>query len=321
MTQGGAIANARGLEEFAADARLGLSRRPRELPSKYLYDALGSALFEAICRLPWYGVTRAETRLLSREVSRVVTDDCRTLVELGPGSGGKLAALLSRFCPDERPLTVHLVDLSPTALHEATRTLERIRGVQVLAHEATYEDGLEAFAEAHRTGPALALFLGSNIGNYAPAAAGDMLDRLRRSLRPGDGLLLGTDLVKSERRLVEAYDDPLGVTAAFNRNVLVRLNTELGARIDLDGFRHQAVWNREHARVEMHLVSLRSQRIVIPAAGLDFTMAEGETIWTESSYKYEPGQVEVMLGQAGFTVSAQWIDDVDRFAVTHAMAG
>ncbi len=317
----GETTSAPGVEQFAADARRYLSRLPRQLPSRWLYDALGSALFEAICRLPWYSVTRAETRLLAREASRVLADDCRTLVELGPGSGAKMAALLTRFCPDDRPLRVHLIDLSPAALRQATRTLERIRGVEVLAHEAPYEDGLRDFSKTRGHGPALAAFLGSNIGNFPPADARDLIARIRGALRVGDGLLLGTDLVKPERRLLEAYDDPLGVTAAFNRNVLVRLNTELGADIDVTRFAHRVVWNAAHARVEMHLVSLRQQRIVIPAADLDFTMEEGETIWTESSHKYEPDQVRAMLEDGGFSVSAQWIDETDRFAVTHAVAG
>ena len=137
--------------------------------------------------------------------------------------------------------------------------------------------------------------------------------------RAGDGLLLGADLVKPERQLLDAYDDPLGLTAAFNRNLLVRLQTELGARLDLDGFFHKALWNASAQRVEMHLVSRREQQVVVPASGLDFIMAANETIWTESSYKYEPEEVLRMLETCGFSIGAQWVDDGDRFALTHAI--
>lgn len=313
------LSSARALDRFAADVRESLTRHPRELPSQYFYDTLGSALFDAICHLPWYAVTRAEHRLLARHASRVVSRDCRTLVELGPGSGSKMASLLSQVCPDGRPLAIHLVDVSEAALAQATQTVERFGGVQVVRHCAAYDDGLEAFRGARGAGRAVALFLGSNIGNFAPADALTFLGRIRTTLRSGDGFLLGADLVKPERQLIEAYDDPLGVTAAFNRNLLVRLNRELGATIDLSAFRHRAVWNRDDARIEMHLVSLRSQRIVVPGAGVDVEMAEGETIWTESSHKYEPSGVRSMLDQSGFVVSSQWLDEEDGFALTYAL--
>jgi L-histidine Nalpha-methyltransferase len=306
--------------QFAADVRDALTRHPRQLPSEYLYDGLGSALFDAICHLPWYGVTRAEHRLLARDAGRVLTSDCRLLVELGPGNGSKMASLLSNLCPDSRPLTVHLVDVSTAALRQATRALEQFRSVSVVQHAVSYEAGLEAFGASRGDDKAIALLLGSNIGNFAPDDARVFLTRVREALRPGDGFLLGTDLVKSERRLLEAYDDPLGVTAAFNRNLLVRLREHLDADIDLGAFAHRAVWNPECARIEMHLVSLRSQRIVIPGADLAFTMTEGETIWTESSHKYEPEGVRAMLEHCGFSVSAQWIDEPDRFALTYAVA-
>jgi len=309
-----------GVEQFVADAREYLTRRPRQMPSQYLYDALGSALFEAICRLPWYRITRVEMRMLAHEVSSALPDDCRTLVELGPGSGAKLRALLSRYCPDSRPMTVHLIDVSTTALGQAAHALEQFRGIEVVAHEASYEQGLAAFAKSRGCGRALAMFLGSNIGNFAPAEASDLVRRIRGALTVGDGLLLGTDLVKPKERMLRAYNDPLGVTAAFNRNLLVRINMELGACLDVDSFAHRALWNADEARVEMHLVSLQPQRIVIPAAGLDFFMPEGETIWTESSYKYEPPEVTAMLESQSFSVSEQWVDEKDRFAISYAVA-
>ena len=316
----GELPTTAGVEQFAADARQYLTRLPRQLPSQYLYDALGSALFEAICRLPWYPVTRVETEMLARDVSHALPDDYRTLVELGPGSGAKLAALLSQHDADSWPMTVHLIDVSAAALSHAARTLERFRGISLLAHEASYDQGLAAFSKSRGSGRALALFLGSNIGNFAPSEAHDLIRRIRAALSAGDGLLLGTDLVKPEPCLLRAYDDPLGVTSAFNRNLLVRINTELGASIDVNSFAHRALWNAEKVRVEMHLVSLRSQRVVIPGADLDFFMQEGETIWTESSYKYEPQQVTAMLEDCGFSLSQQWIDDRDRFALSYAVA-
>jgi L-histidine N-alpha-methyltransferase len=241
------------------------------------------------------------------------------LVELGPGNGSKMASLLSNLCPDSRPLTVHLVDVSTAALRQATRALEPFRSVSVVQHAVSYEAGLAAFGASRGDDKAIAL-LGSNIGNFAPDDARVFLTHIREALRPGDGFLLGTDLVKSERRLLEAYDDPLGVTAAFNRNLLVRLREHLDADIDLGAFAHRAVWNPECARIEMHLVSLRSQRIVIPGADLAFTMTEGEAIWTESSHKYEPEGVRSTLEHCGFSVSGQWVDEPDRFALTYAVA-
>jgi L-histidine Nalpha-methyltransferase len=307
------------LEQFAADVRDSLSRTPRELPSRYLYDPLGSALFEAICLLPWYAVTRAEVRLLSREAGRVVTGSRQTLVELGPGNGSKMLALLSQPGVRAHAVTIHLIDVSSAALLQATHALGNLPEVRLVTHQMSYEDGFAAFAASRDDAPALVMFLGSNIGNFAPGDARGFLKGLRQRLRTGDGLLLGADLVKPERQLLDAYDDPLGLTAAFNRNLLVRLQSQLGARLDLHGFRHKAAWNAAAQRVEMHLVSRRAQQVVIPAAGLDFTMAAGETIWTESSYKYEPECVSRLLETSGFSIAAQWVDDVDRFALTHAV--
>ena len=317
----GGIVDARALDQFTADVREFLSRRPRQLPSRYLYDGLGSALFDAICHLPWYGVTRAERRLLARDAHVVLSRGYRTLIELGPGNGSKLASLLAASQrPDDCRLLVYLVDVSSEALQQATRTLERFDEVQVVAHAAAYDVGLDAFAASRGRGPALVLFLGSNIGNFSPGDAVGFLESVRARVSAGDALLIGTDLVKPEARLLDAYDDPLGVTAAFNRNLLVRLQTELGASLDLDGFAHHVVWNADAARIEMHLAAVRSQRVVIEAAGLDFAMAAGETIWTESSYKYTAEGVRRMLETCGFRVDDQWIDRAEAFALTHAIA-
>ncbi len=212
---------------------------------------------------------------------------------------------------------VHLIDISSQALEQSERTLGRLHHISVVGHRETYEVGLRHAATA-RDGddPMLVLLLGSNIGNFDMPAAHEFLCAIRGALAPGDALLLGADLVKPVRDLQLAYDDPLGVTAAFNRNLLVRINRELGGTFDLDAFAHVAVWNPAHNRVEMHLESGRDQRVTIARAGLSVQFAQGERIWTESSYKYEPAQIEEMGRHAGFVTREQWIDDEARFALT-----
>jgi L-histidine N-alpha-methyltransferase len=308
------------IHSLAGDVEYYLTLTPRQLPSRYLYDALGSALFEAICELPWYRITKAERTLLARHGREIGAhvDPLSTLVELGPGSGDKLATLVSAAGARQR-LTVHLIDVSAAALELATRTLAALDTGElvVVPHQATYEGGLaEMQAERRSTGRRLTLFLGSNIGNFDPPGADAFLLSIRASLEGGDALLIGTDLVKPEADLLLAYDDPLGVTAAFNRNLLVRINRELGADFDLSAFQHRALWNAAQSRVEMHLVAVRRQQVRIPAASLEVTFEEGETIWTESSYKYRPDAVVQMLERAGFRRVEQWIDEADGFALT-----
>jgi dimethylhistidine N-methyltransferase len=302
---------------FAAEVCEYLQRTPRQLPSKYFYDELGSALFEAICRLPWYRVTRAESALLARHARQILAPLPRpvTVAELGCGSGDKLATLLSSA--GERFPLVQLIDISSAALEMAEHRLHAMGLTSVLALRATYEDGLE-LAVRQRPGkaPLLVLFLGSNIGNFDPPVARALLARIRGALRDGDALLLGTDLVKPERDLLLAYDDPLQVTAAFNRNLLRRINDELGGTFDLDGFTHRAVWNAAERRVEMHLVSRRRQSVHIAAGHVGVEFEAGEWIWTESSHKYEPAQVLAEGLAAGFSRGEQWIDQDARFALT-----
>jgi dimethylhistidine N-methyltransferase len=309
-------------DELAADVQYYLSLQPRQLPSRYLYDALGSALFEAICALPWYRVTRAELSLLARHAPDILARAGRLarVVELGSGSGEKLVTLLDEGRDDTGALDVHLIDISGSALDQASRALGSLEGLRVIAHRTTYEAGLTELQGAAQPGRSLLLFLGSNVGNFDPPGADAFLRLMRRSLRAGDALLIGADLVKPEADLIAAYDDPLGVTAAFNRNLLVRINRELDGDFDLARFAHRAVWNAGQSRVEMHLVSLARQPVRIPGADLEFEMAEGETIWTESSYKYEPQALEQMLSRAGFRVARQWIHDRARFALTLADA-
>jgi L-histidine Nalpha-methyltransferase len=300
---------------FAEDVEYYLSLTPRQLPSRYLYDEIGSALFETICRLPWYRITRTERALLERHGRAILARNGRlsTLVELGPGGGEKLLALISAH--NHAGMTVHLVDVSQTALDTARRALAIHPELSVEPHQATYEAGLAEFARRPRpAGRTMALCLGSNIGNFDPPDADAFLQTIRAALSPGDWLLLGADLVKPERELLLAYDDPLGVTAAFNRNLLVRANRELAADFDLDGFAHRALWNADLSRVEMHLVSVKRQRVRVPAAGLDITFDAGETIWTESSYKYASHGIVAMLDRAGFGLADQWL--ADGFALT-----
>src|SRR6187399_1300332 len=222
---------------LAQEIARSLTRTPRQLPSHYLYDRLGSSLFEAICRLPWYRIAKVEQRLLDNHSERIFEElgPVTSVVELGPGSGEKLATLIS--ARTVRNVRVHLVDVSAEALEQASRTLGALPDLSILTHQATYEAGLASIGRHDAVaGKSLIVFLGSNIGNFDPAAAGALLLAIRAAVRCGDSLLLGADLVKPERELVLAYDDPLGVTAAFNRNLLVRLNRELGSDFDLDGF-------------------------------------------------------------------------------------
>ena len=296
---------------FAEDVEYYLSLSPRQLPSRYLYDDLGSALFEAICHLPWYRITTIEQGMLERHAREIVSRlaPLSTLIELGSGSGAKLATIVGALEAPQRT-TVHLVDVSASALAAARRVLESDPRLTVVTHRTRYESGLaEAAGSARADGRALALFLGSNIGNFDPPGADAFLHNLASALRPGDALAIGADLVKPEPELLLAYDDPLGVTAAFNRNLLVRVNRELGADFDLQAFAHRAVWNAEASRIEMHLVSERRQRVRIPAARLDVTFDVGETIWTESSYKYRTDDLTAMLERAGFDVVSQWVED------------
>lgn len=317
------IERRRELAQFAADVRYYLAQSPRQLPSRYLYDALGSALFEAICRLPWYEITRAESRLLvghAGEIFRRV-ESLSTIVELGPGSGEKLRTLLQHAGWNRSPLDVHLVDVSATALQASVQTLGTVEHVRVIGHAASYESGLaEAAQQTTGLDRTLVLFLGSNIGNFDPPGAAALLRNIRRHLADGDAVLLGADLVKPERQLHLAYDDPLGVTAAFNRNLLVRINRELEADFDVDQFRHVALWNAHASRVEMHLAAIGAQRVHIPGAGIDISLEEGERIWTESSYKYHPDDIIHLLVDAGFRRPAQWIDSQAAFALTLAEA-
>jgi dimethylhistidine N-methyltransferase len=305
--------------DFARDVRRDLALTPKQLQSKYLYDALGSALFEAITLLPWYRITRAEGRLLRRFASEIAEKigDNAGLVELGSGSGEKLALVAEAMHRRGQTVPVHLIDVSSAALEAAERTLGRLGHVSVVGHRATYEEGLRrATLGRPAEGRFVALFLGSNIGNFDPPASQEFLAEIRRALRPGDALLLGADLVKPESELLIAYDDPLGVTAAFNKNLLRRINTELLADFDLDSFDHRAVWNPVEKRVEMHLIARRAMVVTIPRADCSVEFARREHVWTESSYKYSAAEVASLGAAAGFQLVGQWIETDAAFALS-----
>ena len=315
-----AVINRSLVAEFASEVRRDLALDPKQLQSKYLYDPLGSSLFDAICRLPWYRITRAEMRLLARHSDAIVStlgDDGGTIVELGCGSGEKLMLLAEALQARGVSARVHLIDISWQALEQTEQRLTRFQHVSVVGHQSTYEEGLRrAVAARDGNGSMLVLLLGSNLGNFDTPAASAFLARIRAALASGDLLLLGADLVKPERDLLLAYDDPLGVTAAFNLNLLVRINRELHGNFDLRAFAHRAVWNSAQQRIEMHLVARKPHVVTIPAADCVVAFRSGEWIWTESSYKYTADQIVDMGAEANFAAREQWIDDDARFALT-----
>ena len=305
------------VSEFAADVREGLTKSgQRELPSKYLYDEVGSALFEAICVLQEYGLTRADTRLLRENAPEIVSrvPSPVRVVELGSGSGKKTRWILEAL--SQRQITYYYpIEISPHALAACEKELAQIDMVSVVGHEKPYLEGLRTVAEGRsERDHLLVLFLGSTIGNFDRDAGDRFLREMRDTLRPGDALLLGTDLEKPVELQLLAYDDPAGVTAAFNLNLLARINRELGADFDLSCFRHEARWNYSDRRIEMHLRSTSRQSVRIPAASLRIVLDEDETIWTESSHKYRAEEIPEMAERTGFRCDAQWTDSEWPFA-------
>lgn len=305
------------VSEFAAEARDFLTRPgQRELPSKYLYDEVGSALFEAICLLPEYGLSRAGARLIQAHAREIVAMMPSPLhvAELGSGSGKKTRLILQALASNNH-LYYYPIEISPAALAACEKELGQLDLVSIVGYEKPYLEGLRAVAERREPGEhLLVLFLGSTIGNFDRPAADVFLREVRDILLPGDSLLLATDQIKDVGVQLLAYDDPAGVTAAFNLNLLARVNRELGADFDLSAFRHEARWNAVERRIEMHLLSLRRQRVEIPAAHLRIRLEEGETIWTESSHKYSSMEPFEMAERTGFRCVAQWIDEEWPFA-------
>jgi L-histidine Nalpha-methyltransferase len=303
--------------EFANDVRAGLIKPgQKELPSKYLYDDVGSALFEVISHLPEYGLTRADERLLRRHSDDIVErlPAPISVAELGSGSGRKTRQILEALCR-RQSTRYYPIEISRSALVMCERELSDIDSISILGFEREYLEGLLEVAAQRRPGyHLLVLFLGSTIGNFDRPAGIQFLSEVRRILQPGDSLLLGTDLVKSDSQLLAAYDDELGVTAAFNLNLLARINRELDADFDLAHFEHMAKINLETRSVEMHLRSACRQTVHIPGAELSLEFLAGETIWTESSHKYSAQEVFGMASITGFRCEAQWIDNQWPFA-------
>jgi len=303
--------------EMASEVRAGLTRSgQKELPSKYLYDEVGSALFEVICALPEYGLARADERLLRRYSHEIVARLNRPVLvaELGSGTGKKTRLILEALCRHQHT-SYFPIEISATALAMCRRELGDIDSMSIVGFEKEYLDGLREVAARRQPGEQLlVLFLGSTIGNFEHPAEEKFLRQVRLTLQPGDALLLGTDMVKSIDQLLEAYDDPLGVTAAFDLNILARLNRELDANFVLKNFQHVARFNKSTGSVEMHLRSKREQTVIIPGAGLTVDFCEGETIWTESSHKYTSDEVCSVAKSGGFRCEAQWLDHEWLFA-------
>jgi dimethylhistidine N-methyltransferase len=309
----------------AAAVREGLTDTPKWLPAWLFYDAAGSALFERITVLPEYYLTRTERSIFTEYADCLIAAAVKLhadgdaaklrMLELGAGTASKTGVLLDAAVRRQGATDYLPIDVSETAIDEACGSIARtLQGGRVVPQVANYVTDELSIPE--HEGPTLALYIGSSIGNFSPDEAVDVLRNLRAQLRPGDSLLLGTDLVKDPRHLIAAYNDAEGVTAAFNLNMLRRLNRELGADFDLAGFRHEAVWNGAASRIEMHLESLHAQAVHFD--GWEVRFAAGETIHTENSYKFTRESIAAMLVAAGFETVQTWQDERDWFAVTLA---
>lgn len=304
---------------FAEDVKEGLTAKPKALQPKYFYDELGSLLFEAICLLPEYYVTRAEAEILERHAGEMAATlgPVARVLELGSGTAKKTRHLLAALLQHQEALEYVPVDISATAIESsAADLLTDFPGLAIDALVSDYPGALAAFGRRpSEPGSTLALFLGSTLGNLDPAAQLALLTAIRAVLVPGDHLLLGVDLDKSEAILLPAYDDPLGVTAAFNKNLLLRINRELGADFDLAAFAHQVRYESHPARIEMHLESREDQTVTLAAlGGLEVAFRRGETLFTEASHKFDTATVGHLAAAAGFRLERTWTDRAGCFA-------
>ncbi|MBI3974440.1 MAG: L-histidine N(alpha)-methyltransferase [Chloroflexi bacterium] len=307
---------------FAEDVAAGLTATPKSLPCRYFYDEEGSLLFEAICELPEYYVTRAEREILEAHANEIAAQvpSATTLVELGSGSAAKTRLLLDAFFRHrQQQRRQHLcyvpIDISRSMLEESSHALlNDYPALEIRAIAAEYDDGLR-FLRAESERPKLILWLGSNVGNLERAEAARFLGRVRATMTPADRLLMGVDLRKSREVLEPAYDDAQGVTARFNLNLLARINRELGGEFDLDAFEHRAHYDEVVGRIEMYLVSTRTQRVRIRDLDLTVSFEPGEPIHTENSYKYSLAEIDALSAAAGLAVEARWLDRGERFAV------
>jgi L-histidine N-alpha-methyltransferase len=308
-------------DEFAQDVQAGLLARPKSLAPRYFYDDLGSQLFEAICLLPEYYLTRAESEILRNHSDEIVSsvEGPVRLIELGSGSADKTRYLIEALLAKQPELHYLPIDISDVALDRSSAVLlHTYPRLRITAYAADYFTALRALAETgvtEREGKrTLALFLGSNIGNFNPDEALAFLSEIRKMLNPEDGLLVGADLKKPAELLVPAYDDALGVTSAFNRNLLARINRELDADFDISKFEHQAIYDERLGRVESHLVSLAAQTVLVKALDLEVRFEPGETIHTENSYKFDIEQLGELARKSGFCLTKTWFDGARRYS-------
>jgi dimethylhistidine N-methyltransferase len=304
------------LAGLAEDVRKGLSAHPKRFLPKYFYDELGSQLFEAICLLPEYYLTRAENEILERYSDDIVASISgqKTLVEMGSGSASKTRLIIEALLRRQSELLFMPVDISATALESSSRILlQSYPRLKIEAYAADYFAGLAELGKKPRP-RTLALFLGSIISNFDLDEALRFLRALRSVLQKGDALLLGADLKKDPAVLEAAYNDALGVTSAFNLNVLARINRELGGTFDLRAFKHRAFYNEAIGRIEIYIESLADQRVRIEKLDLEIEFAAGELIHTENSYKYDKAGIAQLAVATGFELSHTWLDSQERFS-------
>ena len=296
---------------LGAEVMRGLTATPKTLSPWLFYDEAGSRLFEAITRLPEYYLTRTEHGIFAQYADAILAsagDAPLKLIELGAGTAAKTGLLLRAAIRRQGTVEYVPIDVSESALEAAKTRLEaEIDGVRVKPRVKDYTNGLAEIpaAGARR----MVLYIGSSIGNFEPEDAVDVLREVRRRLSPGDWLLLGADRVKDKQTLLRAYDDEAGITAEFNKNVLVRINRELGANFNPRLFRHRALWNEEKSRIEMHLESVTGQMVTISALDMEVRFAAGETIHTENSYKFTDESIRRIVEQAGFRIERCWTDE------------
>jgi L-histidine Nalpha-methyltransferase len=311
-------------DKIASAVYEGLKSSPKRLPAWLFYDAAGSRLFDQITQIPEYYLTRTERAIFASRSSEIVAraagEQALRIVELGAGSADKTRLLLNAAVARQDTVFYEPVDVSASALVEAQLRIEdEISGVIVCPRVQDYTHDLELDATIP-TERRLVLYIGSSIGNFEPGESLMLMERVRAALDRGDCILLGVDLVKDEQVLQAAYDDAGGVTAAFNRNILVRLNRELDADFNPEMFAHRAVWNSADSRMEMHLVSTAKQEVWLAGLDLRVIFEAGENIHTENSYKYRQGDVERLLERAGFVSEVTWTDERGWFAVCLARA-
>lgn len=311
---------------LGAEVLRGLTAQPKSLSPWLFYDQRGSHLFEQITQLPEYYLTRTERAIFATHAPAILAaaahDATLTLIELGAGSASKTGLLIRAALAQQPQLTYRAIDVSASALEAARQSLSRkfpSLTIETRVRDYTYGIGHLPSLQ-HPSSRRLVLYIGSSIGNFDPADARELLRDIRRQLAPGDCILLGVDHVKPLAPLLAAYNDAAGVTAAFNLNVLTRINRELGANFRLDRFHHRALFNTAQSRIEMHLAGTCAQRVSIPALDLELTFHEGETIHTENSYKFTPESATALLASGNFEVTHSWTDPQHWFGVYLATA-